>query len=660
MSNSVQMPALGESVTEGTVTRWLKEVGDEVEVDEPLLEVSTDKVDTEIPSPYAGVLEKILADEDDVVEVGGDLAVIGDGSDDSGSDDGSADADESEDSADAEADSEAEDSSDDAPADDESAADEDEDDADDEDDDSADDSADEDSAPKSDSSGSGEATEVTMPALGESVTEGTVTRWLKEVGDEIEVDEPLLEVSTDKVDTEVPSPVAGVVQKLLAEEDDTVEVGEPLALIGSGAPTEDSSDGESGADDTADDSSDDSSDDEVADAEDQADAEPEDKADEAAETDAEGEKAAEKVDAETDEDPEPDTDSGQESEKSEPAGKSAESAPAEKSEGRSGRDISATVSAENAAYVTPLVRKLAKTKGVDLSTVSGTGVGGRIRKQDVLSAAQNAAASQAAAPVAGGAGEQREAYTHEIPEEAQKLRGTTEKASRIRQTIASRMHESLQTTAQLTQVIEVDMTRVAKLRAARKDAFAQKHGVKLSFLPFFAKAIVEALQVHPKVNAVYDVEAKEITYFDHENLAVAVDTERGLLVPVIKDAGELSIAGLARAVDDLAARTREKKIGPDELTGGTFTVTNIGSVGALFDTPIINTPQVGIIGTGVITKRPVVVKTADGEDSIAIRDMVYLPLTYNHQLVDGADAGRFLQTIKARLEDGNFEADLDL
>ncbi|WP_101650358.1 2-oxoglutarate dehydrogenase, E2 component, dihydrolipoamide succinyltransferase [Brevibacterium ihuae] len=669
MSNSVQMPALGESVTEGTVTRWLKEVGDEVEVDEPLLEVSTDKVDTEIPSPYAGVLEKILAEEDDVVEVGGDLAVIGDGdsSDDSDSSDDDAEAEDAESSADDESDADAtEDAADDGGAADAEAEETDES----EDTDAADaDAAGEDSAEGSDfdsakgsDSGSGDSTEVTMPALGESVTEGTVTRWLKEVGDAVEVDEPLLEVSTDKVDTEVPSPVAGTVQKLLADEDDTVEVGEPLAIIGSGSASDDGGDDSAEKSGTDEEPAEEPEHEPETDAEDQESAEPEDKADEAEKSDAEGEEAAKKVDAETDEDPEPDTES--DSNKDDSGTKDSddsdekESASAKQDPGAARRSMSSAVSSDNAAYVTPLVRKLAKSKGVDLGAVTGTGVGGRIRKQDVLAAAQNAAATQAAGPVGGG--ESREAYSHEIPEAAQKLRGTTEKATRIRQTIASRMHESLQTSAQLTQVIEVDMTRVAKLRAARKEAFADKHGVKLSFLPFFAKAIVEALQVHPKVNAVYDVEAKEITYFDHENLAVAVDTERGLLVPVIKDAGELSVAGIAKAIDDIAERTRNSKIGPDELTGGTFTVTNIGSVGALFDTPIINTPQVGIIGTGVITKRPVVVKSVDGEDTIAIRDMVYLPLTYNHQLVDGADAGRFLQTIKARLEDGNFEADLDL
>lgn len=617
MSNSVQMPALGESVTEGTVTRWLKSVGEEIEVDEPLLEVSTDKVDTEIPSPYAGVLEKILADEDDVVEVGGDLAYIGDGS---GSD--SADSTEAQDSSDEDSSEPAEESE---PAAEEEAV------------ETASDSTDESAAEAPASSGSeGEGTEITMPALGESVTEGTVTRWLKEVGEEVEVDEPLLEVSTDKVDTEVPSPVAGTVQAHLAEEDETVEVGAPLARVGSGAPA--SSD--SG-----------SSDSESAEAESSA-----------AEEEPQEEKAQE-APAE-----EPQEEAPAEDEKSAPADeapKQETSAPAAskpaaaKSESPASAPAAADTVGENAAYVTPLVRRLARDEGVDLSSVTGTGVGGRIRKQDVVAAAANrgSATSGSAAPAAGGA---KAPFKLEIPEEAAKLRGTTEKASRIRQTIAKRMSESLDVSAQLTQVVEVDMTQVVKLRKANKEAFQSKHGSKLTYLPFFGKAVVEALKQHPKVNAQYDLESQQITYFDHEHLAIAVDTPRGLLVPVIKDAGDLSIAGISKSIDDVADRTRNNKIMPDELSGGTFTITNIGSVGALFDTPIINQPQMGILGTGTIVRRPIVVKTADGEESIAIRDMVYLPLTYNHQLVDGADAGRFLQTIKARLEEGNFEADLDL
>ena len=620
MANTVKMPALGESVTEGTVTRWLKEVGDTVEVDEPLLEVSTDKVDTEIPSPYSGVLQEILAEEDDDVEVGGDLAVIGDGegSGDTAEDD-SADEEEAEEP---EAEEEPED-----------------------------DSAEEEApAAKSDdkpSSGSGESQEVTMPALGESVTEGTVTRWLKDVGDTVEVDEPLLEVSTDKVDTEIPSPVAGTVLELLAEEDEDVEVGAPLARIGDGDASA-SSDEQDAADeaDQADDSA--------------------DAADEAEEP------AAEEADVEEDAIEESEKDLSKEEPKKAPASEStasdeeAQTAAAKQAAGesssapsRSAESASSaaqTVTSGQAPYVTPLVRKLAREKGVDLSTVRGTGVGGRIRKQDVLAA--QSTASEAAPAASAPAG--REPFVIEVSEEAKKVRGTTQKASRIRRTIAQRMRESLQNTAQLTQVTEVDMTAVSALRKAKKDEFQQKHGVKLTYLPFFAKAVAEALQAYPRVNATFDVEAGEISYPDSENLGIAVDTERGLLVPVVKNAGDLSIAGLAKAIDDVASKTRDGKISPDLLSGGTFTITNIGSFGALFDTPIINHPEVGILGTGAIKRRPQVVTTEDGTEAIAIRDMAYLPLTYNHQLVDGADAGRFLKAIKNRLENGSFEADLDL
>ena len=628
MSNSVQMPALGESVTEGTVTRWLKEVGEEVEVDEPLLEVSTDKVDTEIPSPYAGTLEKILAEEDDVVEVGGDLAYIGDGSGTSSDDEAPAE-EEAEEPAEAPAE---EAPAEEAPKEEAAPA--------------SDEASEEDSAPAASDSDSSEGTEITMPALGESVTEGTVTRWLKEVGEEVDVDEPLLEVSTDKVDTEVPSPVAGVVQAHLAEEDDTVEVGAPLARIGSGAPTESAPAEEA--------------------PQEEAPAEEEPKQEAPAEEAPKQEAPKQEAPAEEEsKQKEP----KQEAPKQESAPKSASTASAQSAsaaqaeepvEAASQAPAAADTVGENAAYVTPLVRRLAREKGVDLSTVTGTGVGGRIRKQDVETAAKNSPAAAPTAESAAPAGASKAPFKVEIPEEVAKLRGTTEKASRIRQTIAKRMSESLDVSAQLTQVIEVDMSRIVRLRKANKEAFQAKHGSKLTYLPFFAKAVVEALQVHPKVNAQYDLETQQITYFDQEHLAVAVDTPRGLLVPVIKDAGDLSVAGLSKAIDDVADRTRNNKIMPDELAGGTFTVTNIGSVGALFDTPIINQPQMGILGTGAIVRRPIAVQTADGDEAIAIRDMVYLPLTYNHQLVDGADAGRFLQTIKARLEEGNFEADLDL
>ncbi|MDX6365921.1 MAG: hypothetical protein QOK30_997, partial [Nocardioidaceae bacterium] len=304
------------------------------------------------------------------------------------------------------------------------------------------------------------------------------------------------------------------------------------------------------------------------------------------------------------------------------------------------------------SYVTPLVRKLAAQHGVELSGLTGTGVGGRIRKQDVLEAAE--AAKQAASHSEPS----DPAARTEPAAAASRLRGKTEKLSRLRKVIAARMVESLQVSAQLTTVVEVDVTAISRLRDRTKTSFAEREGVKLSFLPFFAKAAIDALKSYPQVNASIDTEAGEVTYHDGEHLGVAVDTERGLLVPVIKDAGDLSIAGLARKIADLAARTRDNKISPDELSGGTFTLTNTGSRGALFDTPIINQPQVAILGTGAVVKRPVVISDDRIGETIAVRQMVYLALTYDHRLVDGADAARFLTAIKQRLEEANFEAEL--
>jgi 2-oxoglutarate dehydrogenase E2 component (dihydrolipoamide succinyltransferase) len=584
MSESVNLPALGESVTEGTVTRWLKQVGDRVEVDEPLLEVSTDKVDTEIPAPVAGVIEEILVAEDETAEVGAPLVRIGDGSGGGSAPAGEAPAQEEQ----------AEEApaapAEEAPA---PAA-----------------PAQEAPAAEAPAAAGGEGHDVTLPALGESVTEGTVTRWLKAVGDTVEVDEPLLEVSTDKVDTEIPSPVAGTLQEIRVNEDETAEVGSVLAVIGSGAA--------------------------AAPAEAPAPAAPAQEAPKAAPAQQAPQKEAPAQEAPKAEAP-----------KQEAPAPQAAPAPAAQAAPAAGGSES--------GYVTPLVRKLANQHGVDISSLSGTGVGGRIRKQDVIAAAEAKAApaaSSAAAPAASAPAASSAAVSS--------LRGTTQKAPRIRQVIARRMRESLEVSTQLTQVHEVDMTKVAKLRARAKNSFQAQNGTKLTFLPFIAKAVAEALKQHPKLNAAYDEDKQEITYHNAEHLAIAVDTDKGLLVPVISDAGNLNLAGLAGKIADVAARTRDGKIGPDELSGGTFSITNIGSVGALFDTPIINQPQVGILGTGAIVKRPVVVSDENGDDSIAIRSMMYLSLTYDHRLVDGADAGRFLQTLKARLEEGAFEADLGL
>ena len=527
MTFSVTMPALGESVSEGTVTRWLKSEGDHVNVDEPLLEVSTDKVDTEIPSPVAGILTKIVVQIDQTVPVGAELAVIADSAGASTS----------------------------APV-----------------------------APVvvpepvvevapvvvpepvvaqvQMAAPTTAGTVISMPALGESVSEGTVTRWLKNVGDSVAVDEALLEVSTDKVDTEIPSPVAGILIAIDVAIDTTVPVGARLALIGASV-------------------------------------------------------AAPVV-----------------------------AAPV----------VAAPVPAAQPtdAYVTPLVRKLANDLGINLSNVKGTGIGGRIRREDIEAMAKPATTT----PVAPVAQSSTTSATKAPAVAVSPLRGTTVTMSRLRKVIAARMVESLQVSAQLTTVIEVDVTKISRLRDKAKATFEAREGVKLSYLPFFSVAVCEALKQHPVLNS--SVEGDQITYHGAEHLGIAVDTERGLLVPVISNAGDLNMGGIARKIADLAARTRDNKVTPDELGGGTFTLTNTGSRGALFDTPIINQPQVAILGLGAVVKRPMVVRGEDGGETIAIRSMVYLGLSYDHRVVDGADAARFLVTLKERLEGGAFESDLGL
>ncbi|ACU96105.1 2-oxoglutarate dehydrogenase, E2 component, dihydrolipoamide succinyltransferase [Saccharomonospora viridis] len=598
MAYSVTLPELGESVTEGTVTRWLKQEGDRVEVDEPLLEISTDKVDTEVPSPVAGTLLRIVAREDETVEVGGELAVIDDGS--GGEADSGATA--------AAPSTPSEPSAPSAPSESQPAQPEPQ------------------AAAPSAPSGAAAGTPVTLPELGESVTEGTVTRWLKQVGDTVEVDEPLLEISTDKVDTEVPSPVAGTLLEITVGEDETVEVGAQLAVVGPAG---------------------------AAPAPQAPAAQPEPEPQPAPAPQAPQAQPAPAPQPAPQPEPQP---------KPAPAPQPAPSAPAPAPQQAPAAPAApAKREGGSTPYVTPLVRKLAAEHGIDLSTVKGTGVGGRIRKQDVLAAAeakqQEAAKQQAPAAPATPS---RPAPTAVSESEKAALRGTVQKASRIRQITAAKTKESLQISAQLTQVHEVDVTKVAQLRQRAKAAFREREGVNLTFLPFFAKATVEALKQHPNVNASYNEETKEITYHGSINLGIAVDTERGLLSVVIHDAGELSLSGLAHRIADLAERARNNKVTPDELTGGTFTITNLGSNGALFDTPIIVQPQSGILGVGAVVRRPVVVTDAEGNDTIAIRSMAYLPLTYDHRLIDGADAGRFLTTIKQRLEEGNFEDELGL
>jgi pyruvate dehydrogenase E2 component (dihydrolipoamide acetyltransferase) len=493
---------------------------------------------------------------------------------------------------------------------------------------------------------------VTMPRLGESVTEGTVTRWLKKEGDQVAVDEPLLEVSTDKVDTEIPSPVAGILSKITVAEDETVEVGSELAVIddGSASAAPDQTTEQTTTEQTTP-----PPDADVPPPSDPAASEP--AASEPAVAEAPAPPAP--VIAQAPTAPPPPAPAPASAEPLSPAPlatapvATAVAAPPVQPPDDGGGD---------ASYVTPLVRKLATEHGIDLGALTGTGVGGRIRKQDVLAAAEAARAAQPAAASNGSAGAATPSSAPlSIPgPAAAALRGRTEKMSRLRGVLAARLVESLQTAAQLTTVVEVDITRVARLREATKAEFEAREGVKLSFLPFFALAAVEALKQHPVMNASIDTAAGTITYHDAEHLGIAVDTERGLLVPVVRDAGDLNLGGLARKIADVANRTRNNQVNPDELSGGTFTLTNTGSRGALFDTPILLPPQVGILGTGAVVKRPVVIDDADLGETISVRSMVYLALTYDHRLVDGADAARFLGTIKARLEEGRFEADLGL
>ena len=593
MATAVIMPALGESVTEGTVTTWLKSVGDTVALDEPLVEVSTDKVDSEVPSPVAGVLLQILVPEDETVEVGTQLALIGDASE--APQDAPAPVQESAPTP--------------APAPEAQPA---------------------PAAPApAPASAPVSGTEVVMPALGESVTEGTVTTWLKSVGDAVETDEPLVEVSTDKVDSEVPAPASGFLAEIRVPEDETVEVGTVLAVITAQAPSAASSEPAAPAAPAA-------------------------------------APAAPAQQAPVPASPAPQAPAPAPAAPVNPFPTPASLAQTAETGQLAQSSASTPAQVSQTGYVTPIVRKLAREAGIELAEVTGTGIGGRIRREDVEAAIKARAAVQApAAPAAPAASAAPQTAVAPAPgdnvfsgREASPLRGTTEKMSRLRQTIARRMVESLATAAQLTTVIEVDVTKIAALRARAKDAFVQRENTKLTFLPFFVKAATEALRFHPKLNAT--INDKEVTYFDHENIGIAVDTERGLLVPVIKNAQEMSIADVSRSINDLAARTRSATIGADELSGSTFTVTNTGSGGALFDTPVLNMPETAIMGVGTIVKRPVVVKDELGNDSIAIRSMVYLSLSYDHRLVDGADASRFLMDVKRRLEEAAFESELGL
>jgi pyruvate dehydrogenase E2 component (dihydrolipoamide acetyltransferase) len=621
MATPVKMPELGESITEGTITRWIKQEGDRVEADEPLFEVSTDKVDTEVPSPVAGVLKTIKVQADETVEVGAELAIIeqdgeGEGGADEGGQDEQAEGEQAKEAAEAEEGSEeagteeereqeaaeAEESSEEAGTEEEreqEAAQA----------DGGDEEAEEAPAeqPTAEASGDGKTTTVTMPELGESITEGTITRWLKQEGDQVEADEPLFEVSTDKVDTEVPSPVAGVLQSIKVQADETVEVGAELAVIGGGGGGE-------------------------------AKAEPVEK--EAKPPEAKEETAGEGAGAEAEQAAEP------------------EEKPAARAKGDGQGNGKA------AAGVSPLVRRLAREHDVDLSQVEGSGTGGRVRREDVEAFLQQRGKAPAATPAArsearGKAKGRAAAAPAAAPQVAVPLaKGLREEvvpATRLRKVIAERMVASLQTSAQLTSAVEVDMTRVMRLRERAKDEFKQREGVSLSPLPFAVLALIAAIKEYPTVNSAMDEEGNLHVYHD-VHLGVAVDTPKGLFVPVVKNAESLNLAGLAKAIADVAKRTRDGKIGPDELSGSTISITNTGSRGAVWDTPIINQPNAAIFATPAIVKRPVVVEDPDLGEVVAVRHMMYGILTYDHRIIDGADAARFLVKVKEVLEAADFEA----
>jgi 2-oxoglutarate dehydrogenase E2 component (dihydrolipoamide succinyltransferase) len=633
MSVSVSMPQLGESVTEGTVTRWLKKEGERVEADEPLLEVSTDKVDTEIPSPVSGILRGITVAEDETVAVGAELAVI----DETGDGDGPA----------------AEAAPAQAPPPEAALA-------------QAPAAAPEYQPPAAQEYQPPAAQEYQPPAAQEYQQAAPAAQEYQQAAPAAQEYQPPAQ--------EYQPPAAQEYQQAAPPGTGPAPDYEPGAapVFTPAAPAEQVPAAPPAEQVPA------------APAE-QASAAPPPQEPPAQPAPPAAEPAAPPAAAAAAPPPAP--------EPAAPPATAAAPAAAPAPAAEAEPTAIPLPSAADGPYVTPLVRKLAAEHGVDLAAVTGTGVGGRIRKQDVLEAARAvresapapapaAPAPAAAAPAANGSAAPAPAAG--VPAAAaptapaaataapasptaparpvvpSTLRGTTERMSRARQVIARRMVESLQTSAQLTTVVEADVTAIARLRDRAKADFEAREGVKLSFLPFFALATVEALKVHPRLNASIDAEAGQVIYHDDEHLGIAVDTERGLMVPVIQNAGDLNIGGLARKIADLAARTRGGQVSPDDLAGGTFTLTNTGSRGALFDTPIINQPQVAILGTGSVVKRAVVVEDPQLGEVITVRSMVYLALTYDHRLVDGADAARFLTTVKDRLEEGAFEAELGL
>jgi pyruvate dehydrogenase E2 component (dihydrolipoamide acetyltransferase) len=615
----VVMPKMGESVMEGTVLEWKKGVGDEVELDETLLEISTDKVDSEVPSPSAGRLAEILVPEGETVEVGAPIAVIetdvnaavgGDGAAAGG--DPEEQADNAEEGADAEEDAHEDEEEPVAkPAEPGIRP--------------AEEATEGGSAQGGAAVSGGERTDVVMPKMGESVMEGTILTWHKAIGDEVELDETLLEISTDKVDSEVPSPAKGVLAEILVQEGETVEVGTPIAVIASGEGVSVGS------------------------------------------APAPSQPAAQPQAAPTGDAPEP----------------------AEKSYGMAGPALQgdgAPMAApahaqaveagpiprrsESGRFYSPLVRSIAEQEGIslqELEGIQGSGSEGRVTKKDIMgylegrgarpaqvqpqAPAQRQAPAQPQALERPAAPAQRAAPARPAPQPASAAGDRVEviEMDRMRQLISEHMRRSKDTSAHVTSFTEIDVTNLVKLRERQKKAFEQREGVKLTYTPFFVRAAVEALRTHPLLNASVEGTRILVKKDFHIGIAVAIGT-KGLLVPTVRDAGQKNLAGLAHTIADVAERARNKQLMPDELQGGTFTVTNVGSLGSLMGTPIINQPQVAILSPGKIQKRPVVIEHPDLGDTIAIRHMMFVSLSYDHRIIDGSMGASFLQAYTRALE----------
>jgi 2-oxoglutarate dehydrogenase E2 component (dihydrolipoamide succinyltransferase) len=635
MSVEVVMPQMGESITEGTVSKWLKAVGDKVERDEPLLEISTDKVDAEVPSPAAGVLLEIRAQEGETVEVGTAVGILGEEGEQSSAASPSPQSLASSETAAPEPQPEpvpaiSETKIDPQPAAQAVSA-------------STDTSA--------NSANAGNSTEVVMPQMGESITEGTVSKWLKKVGDRIERDEPLLEISTDKVDAEVPASASGVLLEIRAQEGETVEVGSIVALIGS----------ENGASVSASTKT-------ASSASVRAQKQAEESTAQATGADIASSQAAPTQAAQTETKAENVTETeGRSYDYDRP--EAVQEAQTVSSNGGGGNG-NQSIEDLRRTKSSPLVRNIAKEHGVDISRIPGSGMSGRVTKKDIMSFIDSGAGvrpedllvkAPKAAPVSTPANSptaspaappapQRAAFT--APQATSAVGDRVETMSVMRKKIAEHMTFSKQTSAHVTSVYEIDMTNVARFRDKNKGEFQSRYGTKLTFMPFIFQAVSQALRKFPIVNS--QVSGDKIIYKGDVNLGMAVALDWGLIVPVIKRADQLSLSGLALTANDLADRARTKKLNPDEVQGGTFTITNPGVFGGLFGTPIINQPQVAILCVGTIEKRPKVVTTEDGDDVIAIRSMAYFAVTYDHRVVDGADAERFLSFMKEYLETTQF------